>query len=439
MAVLFVDDGGSNTSPFDTWAKAADGGNTGGLKAALADAACVAGSTIFIGHNSITTYTAAATLASQGTFALPVKIYSVTQGDETTYNPGAIETFDSAAAGKDITYTGFANAFGVTLKAGDDYLFTGANISWNLIDSTLEFLGAGSNDKIDISGIGGGLHLFNTNLIFKAAGQTIDIGGGGSIFEWFGGVLTFDINGLFAYADKGGRVIVRGVDLSSMVGGAFFNGFGATNDDPGFQGEIIGCKLHATPPALVLDTPTVDGVYLAMIGCGSAGIPQTHIHTSQGDVYHEITTVRTALYDGSNGYSYKMITNINAAFNTPLRYKLAEQWMAANPTITVEATHDAQGSEAGGNFGDDEFWIEIEYPDATVPAYRKWDRTSRMPTLGSSTIRSAGTSGDWTSGKTDFDKVVETISGGGAGIHTIWACLAPAEKTVYVCPKVDVS
>ena len=136
----------------------------------------------------------------------------------------------------------------------------------------------------------------------------------------------------------------------------------------------------------------------------------------------------------------KMITNANADFHTPLRFQLAPgKWMAANPTITVECTHDAQGTEAGGNFGDDEFWIEIEYPDITVPAYRKWDRTSRMATLGSSAIRTGGTSGDWTNGKTDFDKVVETISGGGAGIHTVWACLAPASKTVYVCPKIDVS
>ena len=66
MAILYVDDAGSNTSPFDTWAKAADGSNAGGLKAALADAACVAGSTVYIGHNSITTYTAAVTYTNLG-------------------------------------------------------------------------------------------------------------------------------------------------------------------------------------------------------------------------------------------------------------------------------------------------------------------------------------------------------------------------------------
>lgn len=438
MAILFVDDGGSNTSPFDTWAKAC----TTGIQGAMADAACVAGSTIYVGHDSTATYSANVTYTNNGTLAAPINVYSVTQGDESIYNDGAIE--DASGGVYDILTGGYANIYGVHFKAGDDFKWGSGenNKTWQFEDCHLELTGTNASDTLfnQVGVLGAVWKLFNTNLTFGNAGQGIHCLGG-NVFEWFGGALNTDINELVkVHNNRSGNFRVRGVDLGAMVGGAFFNGFGGSGDEADFSGEIIGCKLNATPPVLVTDTlPGVDGVYLAMIGCGSAGIPQTHIHTSQGDITQETTVVRTAKYDGTNKYSMKMITNANADFHTPLRFKLAEIWCAANPTLTIECTHDAQGTEAGGNFGDDEFWIEIEYPDSTVPAYRKWDRTSRMATLGSSVIRSAGTSGDWTNGKTDFDKVEETISGGGAGIHTVWACLAPASKTVYVCPKIDVS
>jgi len=434
MAILFVDDGGSNTSPFDTWAKAC----TAGIQGAMADGACVAGSTIYVGHNSIATYTAHTTYTNNGTITLPINVYSVTQGDETTYNVGAIEDADGSVY--TLLTPGFVNVYGVTFKVGA-YFNAAANCGWTFTDCSIEENYDSAAAYIGHSGNQGWSWRFiNTNVTFLNAGGTIYIGYG-CVFDWLGGsLLVTDITTLVdVHYAIGGIFRARGVDLSIINGGTLFNGFGGALDEAGFYGEIAGCKLNATPPVLVTDTPAVDGVYLAMIGCGSAGIPQTHIHTSQGDIYHETTVVRTATYDGTNKYCYKMVTNANADFHTPLRFKLAEVWCAANPTLTVEATHDAQGSEAGGNLGDDEFWIEIEYPDGTVSAYRKWDRTSRMLTLGSSAIRTAGTSGDWTNGKTDFDKIDETIGGGGAGIHTIWACLAPASKTVYVCPKVDVS
>ncbi len=433
MAIFRVDHTAGGDGSGDSWINAYTS-----LRACFDHANTIAGSDVYVDDGSVSTYSAHTTLASKGTFASPINIYCVDKADD-SYSTGAIEDADDAAY--DILLTGFANVYGLYFKAGDDFIMGASNIGWRITDSHIQLSGGSGADLFfGVQQDGAFLRLINTNLTFGNVGQGISLADG-SVFEWLGGVLNTDLAEMVeSHGSKGGIVRVRGVDLSAMNGGAFFNGFGTVGNEAGFYGEITGCKLHATPPVLVTDTlPAIDGVYLAMIGCGSAGVPQTHVHTSQGDITQETTVKRTATYDGTNGYCFNMTTNANSAFDTPLRFKLAEVWCAANPTLTVEATHDAQGSEAGGNFGDDEFWIEIEYPDSTVPAYRKWDRTSRMPTLGSSTIRSAGTSGDWTSGKTDFDKVVETISGGGAGIHTVWAVLAPASKTVYVCPKLDVS
>ncbi len=369
--------------------------------------------------------------------AAPVTVYSVNKITG-AYSIGAIE--DASGASYDLYTDGYANIYGIHFKAGD-YLAcadVNDNETWQFTDCHLEtgdhlfFFGGGATGAL--------WRLFNTDVTFPLAYKGIQMQPGG-LFEWYGGTLNTDIDELIRVHNwNGGICRIRGVDLGIMNGGALFNGFGGTADEASFYGEVIGCKLNATPPVLVTDTlPAVDGVYLAMIDCGSAGIPQTHVQTTQGDITHETTVVRTATYDGTNKYSYKMTTNANTDFHTPLRFKLAEMWMAANPTITVECTHDAQGTEAGGNFGDDEWWIEIEYPTSANAAFKQWDRTSRMATLGTSAIRAAGTSGDWTAGKTDFDKCVETISGGAAGIHKVWVCLAPPSKTVYVCPKLDVS
>jgi hypothetical protein len=440
MATFYVDSAASGDDGGSNWTNAFPD-----LATAFADAGTVAGSDLLVDDGHSFTPDAIITYSSKGTLAAPVNVYVVDKADDSyagKSGTGSNAAIEDNTAGLHTIYTdGFANVYGVHFKSGGNIIggATNDNETWQFIDCVLEVAYNNAAAELFEPEAGQCWKLFNTDIKFAHTGGSI-VMAAGAVFEWFGGtLLTTDTAQLVEeHFNLGGIFRARGVDLSIMNGGAIFNGFGFGTNEAGFYGEIVGCKLNATPPALVTDTPAVDGVYLAMIGCGSAGVPQTHIHTSQGDVTQETSVVRTATYDGSNKYSFEMISNVNADFHTPLRFKLAEIWCAADPTLTVECTHDAQGSEAGGNFGDDEFWIEVEHPNDTVAAYRNWDRTSRMATLGSSTIRDAGTSGDWTAGKTDFDKCEEVINSS-AGIHTIWACLGVASKTVYVCPKIDVS
>jgi len=442
MAEWYVDDAGDGDpgyGPTDrTDPTLADNWTNAFADLDVAFDAAGAGDIIYVADDTVSVYGATITYTSAGTVGAPVTVYSVNKATG-AYSPGAIEDADGSVY--EVNTAGYANLYGVTIKIGA-YFRSGANCGWTFTDCSIENNYNNSASYMGNLTQAGWVWIFiNSNITFLHTGAGINFGYA-CVFEWLGGsLLIADLDQLVERNDSfGGICRIRGVDLSIMSGGALFNGLGGTGDESGFYASVIGCKLNATPPVLVTDTlPAVAGIYLEMIDCGSASIPQTHIHTSQGDITQETTVVRTATYDGTNGYSYKMITNANSDFHTPLRFKLAEMWMAANPTITVECTHDAQGTEAGGNFGDDEWWIEIEYPVASNAAFKKWDRTSRMATLGTSAIRAAGTSGDWTSGKTDFDKCVETISGGAAGVHKVWVCLAPPAKTVYVCPKLDVS
>ncbi len=444
MATFYVDsaaggdDGGSN------WANAFPD-----LVTAFADAGTVAGSDLYVddGHSK-TNYGADTTYVCKGTLAAPINVYVVDKADDSyagksgTGSNAAIE--DTSTGVYNLWTQGFANIYGMHFKSGNNLQPGGAgdNDTWQFTDCHLELASAANSDRVFGNGSANGAfwRLINTDITFAHASQGIAVTN--ERFEWLGGNLAFDIDELVAFNVSGGGIVtVRGVDLSSISGGALFNGFGTVSDETNFHGSISGCNLNAIPPVLVTDTlPAGDGVYLAMIGCGSAGVPQTHVYTSQGDIIHETSVVRTATYDGTNKYSYTMTPNANVAFETPLRFKLCEQWMAADPTITAHFTHDINGDQTDAN--NNEIWLEIEHPNDTVAAYRQWDRTLRMATLGTpaNLTTEAGVDG-WTNGMGVYNSVAVTVNSS-AGIHTVWACSAiPVAKAeiLRVCPAVVVT
>ena len=116
----------------------------------------------------------------------------------------------------------------------------------------------------------------------------------------------------------------------------------------------------------------------------------------------------------------------------PLRFKLSEFYSAANPTLTVETI------TAGVTLQDDEFWLEIDYPNSTNEALRDRDDSSRQDVgwsggSGPGTPANLTTSTEaWTEdlGSEVKQKVAVTISSGAAGIHTVWACLTKPSTTV---------
>ena len=433
MAILYADDGGSNTSPFDTWEKAALG-----LATALADAACVAGSIVYIGHNSTFTGVASTTYTNQGTLASPILVYSVTQGSSpVTYQAGAIEDCDDGQY--DIVFDGHMRIYGVTFKSGRHVLF-GENDGTFILNScqvevaNTRTIGIGS-DSLAADNM---MVIFNdTNVVAGGAAVQIDIKRSCS-FYWNGGALSGDVAELVALAYEGPKCIIDGTDLSSMIGGALVNGWGGVSDDRGIF-RAYGVKLNATPPALLTDTTAIGNIGpddCFFMG-NSGNVPYFQFHTSYGDTYFDSAEYLDAKYDGTNGYSAKLVTNANASFHTPLRFKLADIWCAANPTLTVHFTHDINGDSSDAQ--NDELWLEIEYPTSGVAAYRQWDRTSKMVVLGTpSDLTTEGDPG-WNAGQGTYNSIAETIAGGAAGIHTVWVCVGIASKTIYVDPKIDVT
>lgn len=432
MAVLYVDDGGSATSPYDTWAKAAND-----LATAMADAACVAGSTIYIGHNSVATYGALVTLTSAGTLINPVIIISAdnTSGEPpTTYTAGAIEDADGGAYY--IKLEGSAKVYGVTFKIGTD-LSASTGCNWIFEDCEFEI-----DDDILIYGVAL-VHFINTNLT-PTASLHIRIVTDGAHFIWEGGQLKTtsptETSMFLCAAGEGKAAVMRNVDLSVFDGnGGTCHFFSNLTSMGGDHFLIEGCLLHADIPGLCLNEPIVEilGEPYKMVGCHSADAPYFEIVDFGGLVRHDSGIYRSGADPAANNFSVEMVSSAHATFDTPLKFELGHVWCSANPTLTVHCTHDVNGD--GSDLQDDEFWIEIEYPDATNQAYRKRDLTSKMALLGTpGDLTTEGAAG-WTNSQNVDNSIAETIAGGGAGLHTVWVCFARASETVYVCPEIDVT
>ena len=140
MAILYVNDGGSDTSPYDTWAKAANL-----MASALADAACVAGSKIYVQSDHVEQYAADQTLASaNGVAGNPVTIISVTNTNEPpvaadiqTMAVGGGKMDGKTGGAWDVKLTGWDIWIGLKFVAGDNFTGSADNVETRLINCNI--------------------------------------------------------------------------------------------------------------------------------------------------------------------------------------------------------------------------------------------------------------------------------------------------------------
>jgi hypothetical protein len=168
-----------------------------------------------------------------------------------------------------------------------------------------------------------------------------------------------------------------------------------------------------------------------------------HVEDFMGTTNEDINIYRSATYDGTNGYSLKTVsTGDGKPGYIGHRYHLCDVWASANSTFDVEfMTTDAT---TAATLDTSEFWIEVIQPDSTGPLGTHTSTADSDYGLGTPTALTAGDSGagDWTGelADTNYYKCSVTVSGGTAGVHSIWVNVATSSaKTVYVDPHVDVT
>ncbi len=205
------------------------------------------------------------------------------------------------------------------------------------------------------------------------------------------------------------------------------------------------CKIPAGIAGLITAAPIGEAGNFKFHSVSSSDIIyQFQENYYAGQVNEDTGIYLDATYDGSNGYSAKLVSNANAIeWTRPLRFKLAEIWVAATgKVLTVELMTD------NVTLQNDEFWIEVEYPDSTTKALGNIlsTRMADITDAPANLTASGKGAGDWTGegglGTPVYLKTTADFTGvadEAVGIYTVWACLAKPSTTIYVCPKIDVS
>ena len=431
MAYWYLYDGGDNTNTSSTSDPSLAANWTNATDDILAVIALTsAGDIVFVASDHTETESAISfTLAFGGVIGNKVKYISV---NRTT---GAVEAMQDSTGklecvGRDLNIIGHVWICGMNFVSGDD-MYIAANTNGHiLLDSCKlsvpDFLYCeSSNHEIEIKAINSDI-LFTTEGTFRLRGGILKIIGG-SISSSVAMIATT----LFTVISAGCTVILKNVDLS----GVYDNTTLITAATERSEVRLTRCKMWAGWTVPDMTTPYSGDVILESCDTGNGYNYFLRVN------FYGRTQQDTANHKTLD-FSAKMVSSANAKeWTEPLRFKLSEFYATANPTLTVEYIHEAQGSGSGGDLQDDEFWIEIEYPDSTDEALGKLDQSNRASTILATPADQDNSTESWTENLTGEvkQKSEVTISGGAAGIHTVWACLAKPSTTVYVDPDVTVS
>lgn len=447
MTTYFVDSAGSNTSPYDTWAKAATQ-----LATVLAVPATNA-DTIYVAKTH--SYTQATALTHTLPTSPGLKILTVTPSGESGNSglaTGAIEGCSTGNVGYQMN--GFGYVYGMTLQGssnanssctvginntsnpGGIYL-ENCSLVLRSVSSPVIPLGPSGNNTDDILNV-----LRNCTFKFAAAGSSILLRVGrhhlqNCSLDAAGSVPTT----LFTGSNiAGGTALVEASDLS---GRAFTNvaniAWSSTYDL-----TMRNCKFPSGPgerTTLTTGTPSgPGGLELKCHNCDSADT-QYNFGTSNymGTVVEETTIVRT----GGGAQSHRMDSTANTKFpELPLTVEgsIYNSTTGSAKTLTVEYVHDVnvaagQGAGSGNAFQDDQLWVEVIHLGTSGVPLGVLDLDDRKADVLATAADQTSSSVAWTTtGLTTptKGKLTCTFTPQEVGYVHYKVCLAAASKTVYV-------
>ncbi len=439
MADVFTDDGGSNTSPYETWAKAAT------THLVAVDFAS-AGDRLIVGHDHSEALGGNTTYTYPGTAGAPNLVISATStagGSVVTYNKADNVQIDSSGGVRDITINGNVHFYGVSIKCGDD-LILGLNPHRIFFDDSVcelssvgAFFRSGSNN--------GQNHIIlkNTDVNFSGGG----IGAGfsqtdGGLFEWIGGTLSWtgtQPQFLFECTDENGYLYVSGVDLTAVT-----TILCDVSDNSQFIVSFHHCLL-VSGVALTGGTISDTATQILMSGCDDTtgnNLYRLDYVDFWGSTVHDDAIFRTsgAKDPDGNNISWKMVSTANAAeFSEPTKSPPIPKWIktTGSKTFTIHIVLDS-----ATDLDDDEVWAEVEFLEAsadTDSAFsddRMADITATPAAQATSTEGWTGTGGFSNENKQQLDVTV-TVNRVGPVIVRVY--LAKPSTTIYIDPKIEVA
>lgn len=267
--------------------------------------------------------------------------------------------------------------------------------------------------------------------------------------------------------DAGGSAVDQFIKCANDAGSSVeivdsdFTGMGATPSIIDAQGTFSGVQLKMHNCLVPASTTWVNGsqqevraseIHLTSIGVGTAVDDYHYYHDSEiylGTAEEDTTIYRTAGadYDGTNGFSTKVVTESTASFVDPQKVLLRTMYIdtslyTTNVTFKVHFSRD--GSAVALN--SDEVWMRAVHVDGneqalgvgvtTEPALFE---TGTAPTTETSLWTGLGGTNKQMSINTGTITIGTGAGNIASGVVKIYAYIAVPSLTIYIDPDVVVS
>lgn len=440
MAIIFVSNAGSNTSPFDTEAKAATTLGTAITAATNAD-------TIKVSSTHTESTVGAITYTFPATPGL--KIVSVLFNGSGTGALTAGGAVTNATNGTAFGFAqGFAYVYGLTFNAATGTsnsnnlnIITASAASGVTFEScTFAIPGTGTSSRLNI-----GAASSNLDTVVSLVNCTINSGIDRPTVLRHGRITIDNLilagtapTTVFAPSSvDAGEFILRASDISNL---AWTNLVSVTANTVNGYFKAIGCKLRAS---FTLVTGTFSGpgaFYVEAIDCNSGDVNYYYRRES----WEGAVTMQNSVYynagDGSNDFAFEMASSANASYLHPLESPPISYFnkTLSSMQTTVQVTND------GTTFTDAELWQETLAKVTSGSPLATWNRGDRVADILTTPANQATSVVSWT-GTGGFGAEVkqQLVSGSFTpaeiGNIVVVVKLAKASDTVYVSPKLVTS
>ena len=434
MANIFCNDGGSNTAPHETWAKAA-------TTFLVAVDAASAGDDIIIGADHAEDPGADVLYTFPGTAASPNRVISSTVGAASVilYNKADNVQIDNSGGQRDISVGGFVQFYGISMKVGDDFnTISQQNV---LLEDCIIELARVNNAQLQMGNSNGECNIVfkNTDINFSGGGASSNFGiGNTGNMTWNGGTLSWSgtqPTALFNGASRTFRVNCAGVDFSSISSSLL-----DVSDSAQISLELHHCLLNSSV-SLTTGTILVSATRALMSGCDDTtgnDLYRIEYVDYWGSTVHDDVIFRDdGASDGTTNISWKMVSTANALeFSEPTKSPPIYAWVdiTGSTTFTVNMNWDS-----ASDIQDDEAWLEIEFleasadPDSAFSSDRVADITTSPADQTNNSEAWTGTSGFTNENQQEL-AVTVTVNRVGPVIARV--CLAKPSTTIYVDPLV---
>ena len=261
MALVFCDDGGSNTPPHASWAAAA-------TTFLVAVDAAAAGDDIIIGHDHAETLTVNTTYTFPGTVSAHSRVISATStesGSTVVYNKADNIQVEGTTNGVDIRFAGYVDMYGISMSVGDDFLIGTSPSRTYIEDSSLLLDSAGA--ILSLGAANGQIQfiLKNTDVEWTNANNASFIQPLGVRFQWHGGTLSYGgtqpATSIIFGDDRNNFIDIHGVDFTAITV-PIFN----ADEDADTAGVLTHCLINSSS-ALVANSVKSSGSTFLMSGC----------------------------------------------------------------------------------------------------------------------------------------------------------------------------